>query len=47
MTELGADEDTPECPTSKGEGPEGGLVSPETIAERLSQDEAILLPWCP
>ena len=44
MTELGADEDTPECPTSKGEGPEGGLVSPETIAERLNQDEAMLLP---
>ena len=45
MTELGADEDTPEgCPTNKGDGPEGGLVSPEIIAERLSQDEAILLP---
>ena len=47
MTELGADEDMPECPTSNGDGPEWGLVSPETMADRLSQEDAMLLPWCP
>ena len=42
MTELGAEDDTPEGPTSRGDGPELGRVSPETIAERLSHDDMLL-----